>query len=333
MKLGKATRTVLNRSVLKNIKKIQNNVLTVPKPGIDANGFITPGGDEILTAMATLTGEYDSVPYITAMRALNNLYVSHARPCGITISLTVPHRFEETDLKVWMRSLCELCEAQNIDLLGGQTSISHQVTKPVITVNAIGMKRNEADNSAGFVPNGQTILLTKQIGMEATIRLGIEKGEELSSRYTKSFVSGGSRFLSELSLEGEFEAIHELSNTNSNPILMHDVAEGGIFCALWEISELLDCGLEVDLKKIAIKQETIEFCEFYDLNPYMLLSGGCTLILTNEPDAVLGKLNDRNIPASVIGNLTNGKDKVIRNEDEVRYLEPFKGDEIYKVLN
>ena len=32
-------------------------------------------------------------------------------------------------------------------------------------------------------------------------------------------------------------------------------------------------GLEIDLKKIPIRQETIEICEFFDLNPYKLLSG------------------------------------------------------------
>jgi hydrogenase maturation factor len=37
------------------------------------------------------------------------------------------------------------------------------------------------------------------------------------------------------------------------------------------------------------------------------------------------------IPASVIGRITDGNDRVIVNGDEKRYLEPPKSDELYKV--
>lgn len=43
---------------------------------------------------------------------------------------------------------------------------------------------------------------------------------------------------------------------------MHDVTEGGIFGALWEMAEASGVGLEIDLKKIPLRQETVEVCEF-----------------------------------------------------------------------
>ena len=57
---------------------------------------------------------------------------------------------------------------------------------------------------------------------------------------------------------------------------MHDVTEGGVFGALWEMAEASGVGLEIDLKKIPIRQETIEICEFFNLNPYQLISSGST---------------------------------------------------------
>ena len=39
---------------------------------------------------------------------------------------------------------------------------------------------------------------------------------------------------------------------------MHDVTEGGIFGALWEMAEASGVGLEIDVKKIPIRQETVE---------------------------------------------------------------------------
>ena len=44
---------------------------------------------------------------------------------------------------------------------------------------------------------------------------------------------------------------------------MHDVTTGGIFGALWELAEASGVGLEIELKKIPIRQETVEICEFF----------------------------------------------------------------------
>ena len=64
---------------------------------------------------------------------------------------------------------------------------------------------------------------------------------------------------------------------------MHDVTEGGIFGALWEMAEASGVGLCVDLKKIPIRQETIEICEFFNLNPYQLIPAvRCLLAPTTE---------------------------------------------------
>lgn len=42
---------------------------------------------------------------------------------------------------------------------------------------------------------------------------------------------------------------------------MHDVTEGGIFGALWEMGAASGVGIVADLDKIPIRQETIELCE------------------------------------------------------------------------
>ena len=111
---------------------------------------------------------------------------------------------------------------------------------------------------------------------------------------------------------------------------MHDVTEGGIFGALWEIAESAKVGLEVDLKKIPIRQETVEICNYFDLNPYGLVSSGSLIMVTDDGQALVKKLNEKNINAVVIGKLTAGNDRIVWNEEEKRFLEPPKPDELYK---
>ena len=83
------------------------------------------------------------------------------------------------------------------------------------------------------------------------------------------------------------------------------------------------------MKKIPLKQETVEICEFLELNPYELLSGGCLLMATDNGQALTDALAREGIPATVIGRTTAGKDRVIYNEEEKRYLDKPKADQIY----
>ena len=112
---------------------------------------------------------------------------------------------------------------------------------------------------------------------------------------------------------------------------MHDVSEGGIFRALWEVAQRAGVGLNVDLKKIPIRQETVEICEFFQLNPYEMLSGGSLIMIAEDGEALVEALAQAQIPATVIGKITEGHDRVVTNEDETRFLDRPRTDEIYKM--
>ena len=71
---------------------------------------------------------------------------------------------------------------------------------------------------------------------------------------------------------------------------MHDVTEGGIFGALWELAEASGVGLEIELKKIPLKQETVEICEFFGINPYELISSGVMLMAAKDGNRLVMEL-------------------------------------------
>lgn len=113
---------------------------------------------------------------------------------------------------------------------------------------------------------------------------------------------------------------------------MHDVTEGGIFGALWEMAEASGVGLEIDLRKIPIRQETVEICEYFDINPYELISSGCMLMAAADGNTIVRELEKAGIHAVVAGKATDGNDRVLYTARERRFLEPPKSDELYKVV-
>ena len=86
------------------------------------------------------------------------------------------------------------------------------------------------------------------------------------------------------------------------------------------------------MKKIPVKQETIEICEFFNINPYELISSGCMLMASPDGNMLMRELEKQGIHGAVIGKAVSGNDRILFNEEEKRFLEPPKTDELYKVV-
>lgn len=73
-------------------------------------------------------------------------------------------------------------------------------------------------------------------------------------------------------------------------------------------------------------------CEFCEVNPYMLASAGCLVLVADHGESLVGRLAREQIPAAVIGQITDSHDRLIYNAEEKRYLDKPAQDEIYKYL-
>ena len=107
--------------------------------------------------------------------------------------------------------------------------------------------------------------------------------------------------------------------------------EGGILAALYLAAKERKCGLCIALRKIPVRQDTIELCELYGLNPYRLFSR-CTVYFCGNGERLAEQLREKGVPAVRIGRLTRGLDKVITDKTETEYLNRPEPDELLKVL-
>ena len=99
------------------------------------------------------------------------------------------------------------------------------------------------------------------------------------------------------------------------------MGEGGFLAALWKMAEASGVGLNVDLRSVPIRQETIEICEIFDVNPYKLLSGGSVLLGIQGGDAFVQELRRKGVMAAVIGQTNSGNDRLLYSGGNARYLE------------
>ncbi len=115
-------------------------------------------------------------------------------------------------------------------------------------------------------------------------------------------------------------------------LVYYGVSKGGIYKALWDMAQSEGVGLRIYRQDISIRQETVELCEHYDLNPYMLNGEGSFLIITECPSSVVKELNNLGIHARIIGYTCSGKDRIIINGDERRYIESRIKDELEGIV-
>lgn len=327
MKIGKIPETVLKRSVLKQIRHRRDEVLLGPAIGEDCSVIGLEGDEVIVMSTDPITGTVEDIGTLAVHITANDIASSGADLIGIMLSVLLPENSSEAELKSLMHDIDKVCEQLQIEVIGGHTEVTKAVNQIIVTVTGIGkMKKNLLIKTAGALP-GQEIVMTKWAGLEGTAILAKSMEADLLSRYSAEFINQAKNLIDYISVVPESKIARELGVSS-----MHDVTEGGIFGALWEIAAASRVGLEVYLQKIQLKQETVEICEFFDLNPYMLISSGCMLIVTDKANLLVERLKEQGIASAVIGRITEGNDRIVINGDERRYLEPAKSDELYKLM-
>jgi hydrogenase expression/formation protein HypE len=111
---------------------------------------------------------------------------------------------------------------------------------------------------------------------------------------------------------------------------MHDITEGGVLGALWEMAEASGFGFKVYTEKMPVSSVTEKICSKLSIDVLRFISSGSMLITTKNGEALVKKLKQNGIIANVIGNITKNKGILVENgvEEEVQ---PPDRDELFTI--
>ncbi|MEY8338576.1 AIR synthase-related protein [Lachnospiraceae bacterium 62-35] len=188
------------------------------------------------------------------------------------------------------------------------------------------MRRRVIRENQGSMKPGQEIVAAGFAGMAGAQMIAREKQEELKLHFSSSYIEGIYKDRIRKT-DRNLEQWKQSGATEWEP-----AGEGGILTALWNLSGAYDVGIEVTLRQIPVKQDTIEICEYYDLNPYRLFSEGCFLLIGDYGGRLVQKLRQEGISSAVIGQVTEGNKMEILMEEGIACLERPRADELEKVI-
>lgn len=327
MKIGKVPESVLKRSILKQIHTKRPEVLIGAAVGEDCAAMKLAEGEVFVLSTDPITGTAVDIGNLAIQITMNDLASAGAEPVGVMLTVLLPEDITEQEIREMMQQVEEACGKANVQIMGGHTEVTTVVNQPVISVTGVGKAKEGTLVSTAGVRPGMDIIVTKWVGLEGTSIIAKEKQKELLERFSENFIFRAQKFDQMLSVIPE-----AATAVKSGVGAMHDVTEGGIFGALWEMAEASGVGLEIELMKIPLKQETVEICEFFGINPYELISSGSMLMAAEDGNKLVLDLKKEGIAASIIGKATDNNDRILINGEERRFLEPPKTDELYKVV-
>ena len=310
MRKGKLQQSVLVRSVFKMLGQKREDAAG-PAVGRGVSALAGEKETQVFSCAPVLVKDPEDA-VLAVCRVCNSVAAAGASAKGVLVSLMLPEAMEEKDLKELMRAVDGACVRYGTAVIGGHT--------------AAGGTTRAGLFDPSCVTADLDLVVTKGIALGAVSYLAKTRRDELLTRFSPGFIHGAADFSEDYSVcrEAEIAIEHGVA-------AMQDLSEGGIFGALWEMADGAGIGLDVALKRIPIQQETVEICEFFGVNPYQMLSTGALLIAAADGEGLVQKMALEGIPSAVIGRTTSGKERILRNGEEVRYLDKPQMDEMYRV--
>ncbi len=261
---------------------------------------------------------------MAAYTAADHIAAEGGIPVGITMTALFPPDTKKHQIERVIRQTHGTCASLSMVIIEGHTEVTEAVNQPLLSVHGVG-KILPQNQRPGKAKPGQELIVTGAIGLAGTGMIADLKKEELSRRFPSMFLREAETCSERLSIEKEAEIL-----SRSDTFRMA-LGELGIYGALWETAEKSGTGLEVEIEKIPIKQHTIEICEYFDLNPYQLMSTGAMLIASDQGQELVRELQTNGIQAAVIGRTSDSREKLIYRQGKAANLEITRNDEFYKI--
>jgi len=325
MEIGKLPNEVLKSLVFNNIKGSRKEVLVRPSIGEDC-AAVDFGQELCVISSDPITGTDNEIGTIAVHVSCNDIAASGAEPIGIMVTILVPPKANESSLEKVIKQLSSTAASLNVDILGGHTEVTDAVNRYVISVTAVGKTIGKyVVKTSGAMP-GDDLILTKYAALEGTSILAHEHSFELSAVLGSQNVSKAQELVDQISVIKE-----GLISARFGAHAMHDVTEGGVLGAVWEMCDASGCGAEVFENQIPILDVTRQICRHFDIDPLKLISSGSMLIAAKDGAALVEKLQNEGIKASIIGTATSGKEMVLHTEKGTVMISPPGSDELYKV--
>lgn len=329
LKIGKLDSKLLEDIVFKNIKFKRPEVIT--RPGIGEDCAVVDFGEyECVMSTDPITAAVSEIGRLSVHISCNDIASNGIEPLGIMLAVMLPVGTTEGEIEEMMRQAGEASKELGVEIIGGHTEITSAVSKPVIVSTAIGRGRKSQSQQAENMKPGDFIYITKSAGLEGTGIIACDKAGMVKTFLSEEEIAEAKAMLNQVSVVKEGVLAGTVGTAG-----MHDITEGGVLGAVWEMCDIAKTGAEIWVEKIPVSQTTKKVCEYFYLDYLRLISSGCMMIMVapEKKEKLEKVIREAGIQISCIGMVKPKEAGILMviNGENIE-IEPPASDELYKAL-
>ncbi|MCH9812493.1 MAG: hydrogenase expression/formation protein HypE [Epsilonproteobacteria bacterium] len=234
----------------------------------------------------------------------NDLAMMGAKPKYLTCSVIIEEGFSSRELEKIVRSMQKELEINGAMVVSGDTKVVPKGSVDKLFINTTGIGEiKQSGISANSVEEGQSILVSRDIGTHGATIFAAREGIELSSKLQTDCAS-------------LYPTVKALIDAGIKISALRDATRGGVAAVLNEWARACEICIEIEEEKVPICDEVQGMCELLGFEALSLANEGTfVLSVASEDEAkALSVLQQFHPSATVIGHVGNSHPcKVILN--------------------
>ncbi len=317
---GKISVVDFNEIILPRNGSHRSEVATGPTFGVDVALVKLPGNLGMAMASDPLSlipslGLQESA-WLSVHLLANDIATTGFAPMYAQMVLNLPATLTESDLAVYWNHIHEYCKDIDVAITGGHTcSIEGQQSTIAGGGTMTVIAPFEKIRLSKYAKAGNSIIVTKQCAVSSSAILAMSFPETVKNKLGKDIYEEGCELFYQTSCLPEALVAGSMTAVTA----MHDVTEGGLLGAIYEMAVASGNGVRVINEQLPVNNTQQTICSFFGIDHRFSIGAGAMVIAAEKEHTteILKQLEANNIEACIVGEFTENEKEYCLVEDDI----------------
>lgn len=334
--LGKIQNETFEKIIFNNCGRSRQEVSVGPAFGVDVSVVDLPNG----LALASTSDPLSLIPslgleesaWLSVHLMANDMATTGFSPMYGQMVLNLPATFSREDFKTYWQYIHKFCKDIGVAITGGHTGFVEGQNSTISgggTFSIVAPKKDILVSSNAKPTD--VILVTKECALSSTSILGMSFPEIIKKRLGKEvFEESCKNFYKTSSLKDALAAAGT-ETKHADVTAMHDVTEGGVLGAIYELIRASGSGAQIYNELLPVGDVQKQICDLFSIDPRFSIGAGSMIITCkkgSEQD-VIQRLKKEDIACTVVGEITKKEEGIKLMEDGVNGELPYPSEDPY----
>jgi hydrogenase expression/formation protein HypE len=312
MEIGKPQHRVLSNTVLRLTGARSKDIIIGPSFGVDVSVVGVSASSVMVVNCDPISLMPELGPSDSAVMSVHEV-ASDVATCGKSpryalFDLNLPPKTSDQTLKIYWKSISRECERMGTSIIGGHTGRFEGCDYSIVgSATMWTICKKDEYLTSSMARDHDELILTKSAAFGATAVLARVFPHTVRKFAGSSLYQEASNNFARLNTVGDSLAAVSAGIHDKGITAIHNVTEGGVFAAVYEMAAASRIGCSIDVEAIPVSKPTIQISKLFRIDPMSSLGEG-SLLLACRPKKttrVIDILRTKNVDATLIGRFSS----------------------------